>query len=129
MNARDVDVSVPKTILGKRILVVGGGMTAATLAISACRRGAKSVTLLSRRRLTVSEFECDVKYFGNKGLRDFQACGDMQRRAEMLETYAAHAENGGCDDAGMLTFDVRNAFGVEALYAECPRCRFLEAVM
>lgn len=91
LNARDVDVSVPKTILGKRILVVGGGMTAATLAISACRRGAKSVTLLSRRRLTVSEFECDVKYFGNKGLRDFQACGDMQRRAEMLETYAAHA--------------------------------------
>ena len=91
LNARDVDVSVPKTTLGKRILVVGGGMTAATLAISACRRGAKSVTLLSRRRLTVSEFECDVKYFGNKGLRDFQACGDMQRRAEMLETFATHA--------------------------------------
>lgn len=50
-------------------------------------------------------------------------------RRRLAETYAAHAENGGCDDAGMLAFDVRNAFGVEALWAECGRCGFIETVM
>jgi hypothetical protein len=47
----------------------------------------------------------------------------------LAETYAAHAEIGGCDDARALSFEVRNAFGVEALWAECGRCGFIETVM
>jgi hypothetical protein len=35
---------------------------------------------------------------------------------------------GGCD-ANDLGFSVRSMFDIEALYAECPRCSFLEAVM
>ena len=50
-------------------------------------------------------------------------------RRRLAETYAAHAEIGGCDDARALSFDVRNAFGVEALWAECGRCGFFETVM
>ena len=50
-------------------------------------------------------------------------------RRRLAETYAAHAEIGGCDDARALSFEVRNAFGVEALWAECGRCGFLETVM
>jgi hypothetical protein len=89
--ARDVDMSISDRVYGKRILIVGGGMMAATLALSACRRGAKSVTLLVRRRIDVSEFECDVKYFGSKGLRDYHACTDMNVRAKMLESYTTKA--------------------------------------
>ena len=50
-------------------------------------------------------------------------------RRRLAETYAAHAEIGGCDDGRALAFDVRNAFGVEALWAECGRCGFIETVM
>jgi hypothetical protein len=91
MTSNDVDVSVEGRVLDKTILVVGGGMSAATLALEATRRGAKSVTLLSRRLLDVREFECDVQYFGCKGLRKFHACADAQRKAEMLDSYKAKA--------------------------------------
>jgi len=50
-------------------------------------------------------------------------------RRRLADTYAAHAEIGGCDDGRALAFDVRDAFGVEALWAECGRCGFIETVM
>ena len=49
----------------------------------------------------------------------------LRRRLE--EAWDGHSA-GGCD-ANDLGFSVRNMFGIEALYAECPRCSFLEAVM
>ncbi len=91
MNAADVDMSATDCARGKCILVVGGGTTAATLALAAQTRGAKVVTLMCRRKITVSEFECDVKYFGNKGLYEFHACADAQIRANKLESFKSKA--------------------------------------
>ena len=91
MTVNDVNMSIESRVVDKTILVVGGGMSAATLALEAAQRGAKSVTLLSRRLLDVSEFECDVQYFGCKGLRKFHACTDAQRKAEMLDSYKSKA--------------------------------------
>lgn len=91
MNAGDVDMSVADHAKGKCVLIVGGGTTAATLALAAQTRGAKVVTLMCRRKITVSEFECDVKYFGNKGLYEFHACADAQVRANKLESFKSKA--------------------------------------
>jgi len=91
MTARDVDLGFEGRVKNRTILVVGGGMSAATLALEASRKGARSVTLLPRRRLDVSEFECDVKYFGCKGLREFHGCSEMSRRAELLDSYKSKA--------------------------------------
>ncbi len=90
-TARDVDVGCEERVRDKIILVVGGGWTAATLAVAAQRRGARAVTPLSRRKISVSEYECDKKYFGNKGLYEFRACEDPQIRARRLESYKSPA--------------------------------------
>ncbi|CAL54054.1 HSP20-like chaperone [Ostreococcus tauri] len=91
MCARDIDVSLENRVRDKCVLVIGGGMTAATLALSAHSRGAKAVTLMCRKKIVVSEFECDVKYFGSKGLREFHACDDAQLRSKRLESYKSRA--------------------------------------
>ena len=51
----------------------------------------------------------------------------LRRRLE--DTYAAHAGFKGCGDVKALVFDVRDAFGVEALWAECAKCGYIETVM
>ena len=48
-------------------------------------------------------------------------------RSRLEEAWDAHGACG-CD-ANDLSFSVRNTFGIEALYAECTRCSFLEAVL
>lgn len=43
-----IDVKA-ENLNGKHIIIVGGGMTAATLAVSAANKGAERVTLVARR--------------------------------------------------------------------------------
>ena len=82
--------------------------------------------------------------------RPDQSRAEQVRRSGNFRAWDAHARGvcgGGEDDAttdpppgddrppgsgacrGRLRFEVRDAFGVEALYAECDECGFLEAVM
>ena len=82
-----------------------------------------------------------------RGADGGDAAFGLARLRERLErAWDVHARGGGEDDAtdpppgddrppgsgacrGRLRFEVRDAFGVEALYAECDECGFLEAVM
>ena len=55
--------------------------------------------------------------------------GLRRLRMRLEDTYAAHAGFKGCGDVKALVFDVRDAFGVEALWAECAKCGYIETVM
>ena len=79
----DVDVRTAD-VKGRSVVVVGGGMGACTLATAALRRGAKRVTLLCRGIIRRREQECDVAYFGNKGLAKFRAVQEPAKRLEIL---------------------------------------------
>jgi len=68
-----VDVRAPSTaaaVAGRSVAVVGGGMTAAALALAAARLDAARVVLLARAALVVQEFECEVRRSGPPGRRD-----------------------------------------------------------
>ena len=64
---------------GQRILIVGGGLTSAHLALGALRRGAL-VHLLCRRTLKHKPFDADPGWLGPKYLKAFHAEPCMQRR-------------------------------------------------
>lgn len=48
------------SVEGKRVVVVGGGMASAQLALAALRLGASRVALICRHALTVQEWDCEV---------------------------------------------------------------------
>lgn len=79
----DVDVRTAD-VKGRSVVVVGGGMGACTLATAALRQGANRVTLLCRGIIRRREQECDVAYFGNKGLAKFRAVQEPTKRLEIL---------------------------------------------
>jgi hypothetical protein len=63
-----VDVRTPDVaaaVAGRSVAVVGGGMTAAALALAAAALGAARVVLLARAALVVQEFECEVRRSGS----------------------------------------------------------------
>ncbi len=88
-HAGDVDLGSRPDLTGQRITVVGGGLTAAHLAVGAADRGA-SVDLVARRPLQVRSFDTDPGWLGPKYLRGFQDCPDPRRRFEL-----ARAARGG----------------------------------
>ena len=62
----------------KRIVVVGGGMTAASLALGAAKHGASGVLMFSRSRLKVQDLSCDPGWAGNKHLNHFNGIESWQ---------------------------------------------------
>jgi cation diffusion facilitator CzcD-associated flavoprotein CzcO len=71
-------------LVGERVLVVGGGLSAATLAEAAAERGA-AVTLVSRHRLEARLFDADPGWVGPKYLAFFQSEPDPAARLRMIE--------------------------------------------
>lgn len=71
-------------VVGRRVLVVGGGLSAATLADAAVARGAR-VTLLSRHGLEARLFDADPGWVGPKYLRFFQGEPDPEARLRMIQ--------------------------------------------
>ena len=53
-------------VVGKRVLIVGGGQTSAHLARLAVKNGAENVTYCSRRPVTRKPFDIDVDCMGDK---------------------------------------------------------------
>ncbi|KAK2080569.1 hypothetical protein QBZ16_000423 [Prototheca wickerhamii] len=74
----------------ERVVVVGGGMRAATLALAAAERGAAAVTLVSRRTLQQAAFEVDVGWQGPKLMVPFRAETDAAVR--LARCRAAHGQ-------------------------------------
>ena len=66
IHAESLDLPT-EDVRGDRVLVVGGGLSAATLADAAAARGA-SVTLVSRHRLEARVFDADPGWVGPKYL-------------------------------------------------------------
>jgi hypothetical protein len=78
--ANDVDVTV-SDLENRAVVVVGAGATAFTLAAAARRAGACSVTVVCRGGVTVRDRECDVAFYGNKGIAQFKAIANPETRA------------------------------------------------
>ena len=86
-TSESINVFDPEgTLNGKRLLVVGGGMTAASVASGAVENSkVKSVTLLHRKSFKRREFDVEPEYFGAKGLRPFHNSEDFEYRAKFID--------------------------------------------
>ena len=102
-HADDVDLDSLPDLVGQRITVVGGGLTAGHLAVGAGERGA-SVDLVARRPLQIRAFDTDPGWLGPKYLRDFEDCPEPSERFEL-----ARAARGG----GTLPQWMRDQLGHE----------------
>lgn len=72
-----------EAVAGERVLVVGGGLSAATLANAAIARGAV-VTLASRHPLEARLFDADPGWIGPKYLSLFQREAEPEARVRMI---------------------------------------------
>jgi hypothetical protein len=80
--ADSVDLAEERSA-GRRILVLGGGLTAARLAVAACDSGAH-VALASRRRISVRPFDILPGWMGPRFLAGFDAEPSWAERRRMV---------------------------------------------
>jgi len=78
------DADVQHTPDGGHVTVIGGGLSAAHLALGAVERGAR-VTMLTRRRLMVRKFDVHPTWLGPRKRRPFEAEPDPHRRRVMID--------------------------------------------
>ena len=69
---------------GSRIVIVGGGLTAGTLAKSLSERG-HNVALIARKGLKTEQFDFPPVWLGPKALSEFASETDFQRRYEIIQ--------------------------------------------
>lgn len=81
----DVDLRELPDLTGERVLVVGGGLTAAHLGCGAADRGADTV-LLTRRPLETRDFDTDPGWLGPRHLRAFDLDDDPESRLQTIRT-------------------------------------------
>ena len=67
-----------------RIIIVGGGLTAGTLAKSLSERG-HHVALIARKQLKTEQFDFPPVWLGPKALAEFTSETDFQRRYETIQ--------------------------------------------
>lgn len=82
-HAHTIDVT--QVVAGQRVVIIGQGLTAAHLALGAARRGA-IVSLLTRRRFTVRNFDVHPTWLGPKKLRPFSQEPDLHVRFREIQT-------------------------------------------
>jgi hypothetical protein len=75
---------VADTPAGGRVTVIGGGLSAAHLALGAVERGA-AVTLVARRRLAVRRFDTHPSWLGPKKRRPFEQETDPVVRRRIVD--------------------------------------------
>ncbi|MXV74522.1 lysine N(6)-hydroxylase/L-ornithine N(5)-oxygenase family protein [Candidatus Poribacteria bacterium] len=67
-----------------KIVIVGGGLTAGTLAKSLSERG-HSVALIARKQLRTEQFDFPPVWLGPKALAEFASETDFQRRYDIIQ--------------------------------------------
>ncbi|WP_442949133.1 hypothetical protein [Nostoc sp.] len=67
----------PCTLMAKRVLIVGGGLTSGHLAVGAISRGAE-VHLIIRRQFSEKLFDAESGWLGPKCLKGFSAQSDWE---------------------------------------------------
>lgn len=89
LHSQKIDLSQCQ-LRGKKILIIGGGLTSGHLAVGAIGWGAK-VVLMARREFQEKLFDADPSWLGPKYLEDFFAERDLDRRWQSIQ----QARNGG----------------------------------
>ena len=84
MHASQFSVSKEFGTTPAKIVVVGGGLTAGTLAKSLSERG-HSVALIARKQLRIEQFDFPPVWLGPKALAEFANEADFQRRYEIIQ--------------------------------------------
>ncbi|MXV83464.1 lysine N(6)-hydroxylase/L-ornithine N(5)-oxygenase family protein [Candidatus Poribacteria bacterium] len=79
-----VDCEDKRDDKGNRIVIVGGGLTAGTLAKSLGERG-HNVALIARKGLKTEQFDFPPVWLGPKALAEFASEIDFQRRYETIQ--------------------------------------------
>jgi cation diffusion facilitator CzcD-associated flavoprotein CzcO len=82
-HSHTIDLAACRGLQGQHILLVGGGLTSAHLAVGAIRRGAW-VSLLCRRELRSKLFDADPGWLGPKHLKAFRREPCWQRRRQQV---------------------------------------------
>jgi hypothetical protein len=110
-HADDVDLR-GLDLAGKHVVVVGGGLTAAHLAVGAVARGA-TVTVVCRRQVRERMFDTDPGWLGPKQLDRFHRLADPVRRLRV----ALAARDGGSIPPWMTSQldDLRDAGALRVL--------------
>ncbi len=78
-----IDLRTIPTLAGERVVVVGGGLTAAHLVCGAIARGA-TVTQILRRPQTVRDFDVEPGWLGPRELNRFGVERDPRRRLALV---------------------------------------------
>ena len=78
-HGADLDLGEAHGLVDQRVAIIGGGMTAAHLALGAASRGA-DVELISRRALNIRSFDTPPGWLGPKNLAAFDAVADPRER-------------------------------------------------
>ena len=99
IHASQFSVSAVEETLPAKIVIVGGGLTAGTLAKSLNERG-HSVALIARKELKTEQFDFPPVWLGPKALTEFASEADFQRRYEII-----HQNRG----EGSITPDIMQA--------------------
>ena len=97
-HAQAVSLPALRSLAGETVLIVGGGLSSAHLAIGALKRGAK-VLLMGRRAFQEKIFDADPGWLGPKYLKGFNAEIDWDNRWGMIQ----QARNGGSFTPETLT--------------------------
>ena len=84
IHASQFSVSAVEETPPANIVVVGGGLTAGTLAKSLSERG-HSVALIARKQLKTEQFDFPPVWLGPKALTEFASETDFQRRYEIIQ--------------------------------------------
>jgi len=111
LHAAQVDLRCHR--IPQRVVIVGGGLSAAHLVRGAINGGA-DVTLLHRRPITVRDFDTHPGWLGPKEMAGFSAIGDPYRRARV----AANARGGGSVPPWMQTL-LRSSHTRGSLHMAC----------
>jgi len=82
-HSQAIDLAACQGLRGQHILIVGGGLTSAHLALGALKRGAR-VSLLCRRGLRSQPFDADPGWLGPKHLKSFRAEPCWHRRRQQV---------------------------------------------
>ena len=114
-HAQAVSLPAIPALLGETVLVVGGGLTSAHLAMGALKRGAR-VLLMGRRKFQEKIFDAAPGWLGPKYLKGFDAETDWEKRWQMIQ----QARNGGSFTPETLTrLRKFSAEGRVLLYEQC----------
>lgn len=80
----EADFARDTVAAGEHVLVVGGGISAAQLALGLLDRPSGSVTLLARHAPRVHTLDADLPWFGRGGPAEFARTNDPRKRRTLL---------------------------------------------